>query len=914
LLIVNDLQGILRTDLDGVRIGEWSSDQYGEYTLGHVDATVTANDYIYILHQFQAPAVRVKTFRGDWVASWGQMAAIEPGKFVFPTGIAADLRGRLFVIDSDNRSQSSYAPLFSSRVQIFDEQGQYLVAWGSFGGAAGQFVSPQGVAALSDGRIVVADTGNNRLQVFAPDGPLPERTPLPDPASYGPTLPAIGATWHDRGPVGGSPPTTLAIPPTVTSDHPIVAGYADDGLAASTDGVHWTRLPGRYPGGDFTADQFAYAGREALVAWGNGIDAPQRSTDLGSTWTRLGDALVYGIAPIVFPSPTYDSDSILYALTRSFWRSSDRGDSWEPRGLANIEPVSLAAAVDSGGVPTLLVGNRRTGSLWGGSLYGILRSTDDGLTWQRVYTEPARSLAFSPAFAQDRTAFAICSYGSDPKLLRSTDGGISWVRVASLQCPSNDACYGLALSPAYGTDHTLAVWTSAGNSYLSTDAGETWSPLGSTASGIILRWIIFAPTYPQDHRIWRLEPGRADGFQVTTDNGLSWQVAGEMPGATMLGLAGAGESGGTVWGTTPYGLLATEGAGISWTWPYTYTSSDVPGRVALARSPTFETDGTAIVYKSMTTDGGASWQPLSLSSDLQNLWSIGAAFAPDYSQSHVITLVWDAGDWKYSEFTITTDGGANWQRFSVPVALARAIAFDPTWPVTNTIYVGGEGGLAYSNDLGRTWQRSGNPVASLKVVALVNRMEGNEHVLYAATSTRGVWRSTNGGQTWAELNRGLPNGHACALAQGADDLLAVGLCDGGVYARQNQSAAWRRLGDPLLGAIQGLLIQGSADLWTVWAGTEVGVFRTSFTVSGFADAPMALASLSVATSGNDVMLSWPAVTKNGRGRPISGVTYNVYRATDDPYFSPAPSPTLPQETHRTPTTVQPWIPIVTSTW
>ena len=38
------------------------------------------------------------------------------------------------------------------------------------GGGDGQFRSPEGIAMYRDGTLVVADTGNHRVQVFSPNG------------------------------------------------------------------------------------------------------------------------------------------------------------------------------------------------------------------------------------------------------------------------------------------------------------------------------------------------------------------------------------------------------------------------------------------------------------------------------------------------------------------------------------------------------------------------------------------------------------------------------------------------------------------------------------------------------------------------------------------------------------------------
>jgi hypothetical protein len=50
--------------------------------------------------------------------------------------------------------------------------GRHLRDIGRFGGGPGEYRSPDGVAALSDGRLLVRDPGNVRISVFAPDGSL----------------------------------------------------------------------------------------------------------------------------------------------------------------------------------------------------------------------------------------------------------------------------------------------------------------------------------------------------------------------------------------------------------------------------------------------------------------------------------------------------------------------------------------------------------------------------------------------------------------------------------------------------------------------------------------------------------------------------------------------------------------------
>lgn len=82
-----------------------------------------------------------------------------PAQFDFPSSIAADLRGRLLVVDRGN-----------SRVQILDgSSGHYLGAFGSVGSGPGQFLLPRHIATRED-RIYVVDQLNHRVNVYDLDG------------------------------------------------------------------------------------------------------------------------------------------------------------------------------------------------------------------------------------------------------------------------------------------------------------------------------------------------------------------------------------------------------------------------------------------------------------------------------------------------------------------------------------------------------------------------------------------------------------------------------------------------------------------------------------------------------------------------------------------------------------------------
>jgi DNA-binding beta-propeller fold protein YncE len=54
-----------------------------------------------------------------------------------------------------------------SRIQVFDGQGRFIAAFGSKGSGVGQFSNLHGIAFDDEtDMLYVADTGNNRVQVF----------------------------------------------------------------------------------------------------------------------------------------------------------------------------------------------------------------------------------------------------------------------------------------------------------------------------------------------------------------------------------------------------------------------------------------------------------------------------------------------------------------------------------------------------------------------------------------------------------------------------------------------------------------------------------------------------------------------------------------------------------------------------
>ena len=91
----------------------------------------------------------------------GGIKGSRPGEFNSPSCIAIDHdRCRIIVADIGNH-----------RMQVLSSiDGSFLLEFGSKGDQSGQFKLPQGLCIDNQGRIIVADNRNSRLQSFTPEG------------------------------------------------------------------------------------------------------------------------------------------------------------------------------------------------------------------------------------------------------------------------------------------------------------------------------------------------------------------------------------------------------------------------------------------------------------------------------------------------------------------------------------------------------------------------------------------------------------------------------------------------------------------------------------------------------------------------------------------------------------------------
>ena len=119
------------------------------------DIAFGPKDEIFISDGYGNSRVMKFNAEGRFVKSWGTRGT-KDGEFDLPHSILHDAQGRLLVGDRENE-----------RIQIFDDEGQWLATWNGF--------APYGLAINKDGVLFVADAQANQVLRLDASGKVQQR-------------------------------------------------------------------------------------------------------------------------------------------------------------------------------------------------------------------------------------------------------------------------------------------------------------------------------------------------------------------------------------------------------------------------------------------------------------------------------------------------------------------------------------------------------------------------------------------------------------------------------------------------------------------------------------------------------------------------------------------------------------------
>ena len=157
--------------------------------------------------------------------------------------------------------------------------------------------------------------------------------------------------------------------------------------------------------------------------------------------------------------------------------------------------------------------------------------------------------------------------------------------------------------------------------------------------------------------------------------------------------------------------------------------------------------------------------------------------------------------------------------------------------MANTLYAGTIGQSVWrSTDIGKTWHRVSNgmfPEADIRAI-VVDPSDSN--VLYAGTE-KGVVKTTDGGNNWAQLPSELDSREVWSLAihPTEPDILFAGTCPSAFFKTTDAGKTWKQLDAELADECEGVpiiprvttIIIDPEDHDTVYAGIEIDGMRLS---------------------------------------------------------------------------------------
>ncbi len=536
-----------------------------------------------------------------------------------------------------------------------------------------------------------------------------------------------------------------------------LACSATDGdiFTSSNNGVQWVAR-GKVPATGVVVQMAAGQGALLATTFSGGTTAGlYRSTDEGATWTQ---AFFAGYCRV-----SANGMQVFAPADNALFYSSNSGATWnDVRG--NLPLPARVAIVHGGAMFAGLIDS------------AVYRSTDNGISWARAWTEPLPS-SVQILKSDGTTLYAAYERTGAARVARSTDNGTSWtssqvtgmprgivdllVTPAALYVPgvfqvgtapwtagvyvstNNGSSWTLrndGLIPrwtksiaAAGSDVVVGTW--GGGVFRSSNSGTAWS---RSSGGLVKTWVNNL-TFVSGGAEWYAGL-LGGGFFASSDSGFTWSPRNSgfenvYSTASVLQFAIRGSS----WfaGTEDDGLYKSTNNGASWSRTFLGVRVACTGIATRGTTDVFMTqEVTDGVYRS--TDDGESWD------QIMGGFTTFAATCVAIGGAGTVFVGGSAGN-----VLRTTNNGTNW--FSSPLgggAVARHLRF-----VGNTMFAGTTNGVYRSTNFGVAWSPSNTGMVGVEVDFIAIQ---DTATLFASSRDSGMYISTNNGTTWRASKQGLP--------------------------------------------------------------------------------------------------------------------------------------------------------------
>lgn len=484
-----------------------------------------------------------------------------------------------------------------------------------------------------------------------------------------------------------------------------------------------------------------------------------RTTDGGDTWTRAGFPLGGSWYHQDYVSSTVGFMGSNGALVRT----TNAGATWPIRSQYPDCPVIYGMDfIDSnnGFVAGDDVQNNE---------YGVFRTVDGGVTWQRVFANVSNDVIYmSPS---------VLLAESGTSMFRSTDNGNTWAQIAS------GISTGLADLEKVDANTVVGVST-GGDIWRSADGGFTWSHRYDGEGDLPGSWSVEFRT-PLDGYVC----GVSNLIYETHDGGLTWKrMSRGLASGEWNDLAAFTETTVSLVGHHGY-VQSTEDAGRSW-------------NVHLLDPPTFGRDTS---YSAISTVGKLGvvvghWGGLARTLDGGKTWTnLPGRIPVDYYANDVKMVDslngwmvgWDytAGPKHYTRRTV--DGGLTWQpadQLNVPGWKVEVIG-NNVWMQTSS-----EPHWRSSNG-GQTFQMVQLPYNDGSSVSVMDMSFANTSLGYVCGFYGYLAKTTNGGASWTQVGHMVDNTTYLGVTSVGDELWLCGARQGGgsafIKRSMNQGATWQ---------------------------------------------------------------------------------------------------------------------------